>query len=425
MPERFSWAVADAGGDITTVDARQALDSLWTPGPTPWTPRQGRTPGGSTEPWKVSATAPTPDGNVTVNGGHMIMRGTRSVGGYTMTMDAAKTINILSTPAHGSLTRWDLIIAHQSDTLHSDADNQMRVRQVTGTPSATPADPSLTSFPDCVVLARVIVGPAVTSITQGNITDLRPHRTVALGGVLPVLNATERTAIESPYEGMTIYREDYEQIEVWDGSAWRVRSEVTAADSADLAARVSSPYTGQRALRLDTMMLYRYDGSSWTSPLPLGGTTAATRHECRYRATTPDQQIPDFADTKVQYPVALYDCNDVSPNGSFDTFTINRSGLWLVEASFRFDATDPTSGNGERVFWIANGSAITTGRYGEQVAHQRGDTTASSTATVTVLRRFTAGDTVSAAIWHNTGFAMGLDNTWAESNNISFAYLRA
>ena len=105
MAERKSWAVSTAGGEITTVDARHALGSLLWPGSAAMAKRLGRLPKASLDAFNVTATAGTPDGFVHVAPGHLWAMGTRSIAPYIQTMDAIEDINILSTPAHATLTR--------------------------------------------------------------------------------------------------------------------------------------------------------------------------------------------------------------------------------------------------------------------------------------------------------------------------------
>ncbi len=217
----------------------------------------------SGNPFAVTASG-TPDANVAIAAGQAFLQSTRgSVAGiYIATLDASQTIHILSTPAHASLARNDLIILHQSDTYYGDGTSAMTVRQVVGTPSGSPSDPSLASFPDSITLARVRVNANATSINSGNITDLRPTYSVAVGGLLPVASATIRNALTGLYDGMTIYRQDRDWIEIYDGAAWRVQGPAIVANTADLSA-VTNPYGGQVATASNGAQEWRYTGSAW------------------------------------------------------------------------------------------------------------------------------------------------------------------
>ncbi len=217
----------------------------------------------SGSPGQVTATG-TPDANVHVAPFQAFLQDVRGTNGgvYTLTLDATKDINILSTPAHASLARNDLIIAHQADTFYGDGNSAMTVRQVVGTPSGSPADPSLASFPNNITLARVRVDAAATSIAAAKITDLRPAYTVALGGILPVASQTLRNALTGLYEGMAIYRTDRDWIEIYDGAAWEVQGPAVVSSSADLSA-ITNPYGGQVATRSDGGQDWVYSGSAW------------------------------------------------------------------------------------------------------------------------------------------------------------------
>lgn len=276
MAERVSWAVSHSPGVITTVDGRHSLGSMLTPGATAMGKRNGRLPKLGLDPFNVTATAGTPDAFVHVAPGHMWTMGTRSVAPYIQTLDAIKDINILSTPAHASLTRWDLVIAQQNDELHSDADNTWTVKQVVGTPAASPADPTVTGSPDYVLLARVIVGPAVTTITNGNITQLLTAFTVALGGVLPVLNQTERDAVTGVYDGAVVWRRDRDWFEVYDGAAWRIPHTAVCSNTGDRDAAITGLYNGQLAVTTDTGSLWLRYAGSWVR-LSMGGTLFVQR----------------------------------------------------------------------------------------------------------------------------------------------------
>ncbi len=243
-------------------EARVGTGALVVPGTNAVKAKSGLRPG-SGNPGLVTASG-TPDANVSVAPFQAFLQSSRGAnsGTYILTLDAAKTINILSTPAHASLARNDLIIAHQSDTQFSDADSLMRVRQIVGTPSGSPADPSLASYPDSITLARVRVNANATSITGSNITDLRPTWSVGLGGILPVASATARNALTGIYDGLAVYRQDRDWVEVYDGAAWRVQGTAVVSNSSDLSA-ITNPYGGQTATRSDGLQDWVYNGSAW------------------------------------------------------------------------------------------------------------------------------------------------------------------
>lgn len=263
MAERDSWAVT---GAIDVEEARVALGALWTPSGSAVKSKSGIRPGpGSRTPGTVYASA-TPDGNVNIAAFQGVLQTSRATvgGAYVLTLDADKAINVLSTPADSTNPRNDLIIAHQSDAFYGDGSNVMVIRQVVGTPSGTPADPSTASYPDHIKLARVRVNASATSISGSNLTDLRPADlyTVAVGGILPVPSQTVRDALTGFYAGYAIWRTDRKWVEIHDGTAWRVQGVPVVTSVADLSA-ITNPAAGAVAFNSADDKFYRHNGTSW------------------------------------------------------------------------------------------------------------------------------------------------------------------
>ncbi len=270
-------------GALDPEEVRVGEGAAWTPTTNAVRARSGIRPA-SGNPGAVTATG-TPDANVHVAPFQAVMQSTRATaaGAYIVSLDSIKDTNTLSTPAHASLARNDLIVAHQSDVFYGDADSQFRVRQIVGTPSGSPADPSLTGYPDAIPLARVRVNAAATSITAANITDLRPNTgfTVAVGGTLPIPDQTRRDALTGLYDGLTIYRQDRDWTEIYDGTAWRVQGVAIVSSTGDLAA-ITAPTVGQLAYNTGDGLLYRRAATAdwrvrglWTSTQVLATTTAS------------------------------------------------------------------------------------------------------------------------------------------------------
>jgi hypothetical protein len=266
--ERVSWAVgADTERILTVEDARIAWGGLLTPTGAVTT-RSGFRPAGNADPGRVFATSPTPNGTVHVEPFTYHLQSVRGGGVYTMTLDAVKDFDILTTaPPDATNARNDLIVAQQSDLFFGDQDSRMRVRHIVGNPAASPQDPQITGSPDFIRLARIVVQANATAIASADIQGLRPvdRTTVTLGGVLPVPDQAARNAIVNPYEGMTIYRRDRKSLEVFDGAAWRVVGTVAVANLAD----ISDPVAGQLVMFGGT--LYRFDGVVWLPVHVLSG----------------------------------------------------------------------------------------------------------------------------------------------------------
>lgn len=109
---------------------------------------------------------------VSVAAGEVILVGTENTtrqGAYHGLNDAAYAV-ALATP-DGTNPRNDLIVARVRDAEFSGADSDWDVVPVTGTPNASPVDP--TAPANSHTLARVRVNAGATGIVTGNITDLR------------------------------------------------------------------------------------------------------------------------------------------------------------------------------------------------------------------------------------------------------------
>lgn len=235
---RSSWATDIAsGGQITVEDGRVALAALMAPGlrstSTGDRPiaRAGFRPGLSTDPGAVTATG---GGTLSVAPFQYVMPTSRATGGaYIVSQDTTYTFNGLATPAHSTYGRIDRIIVQQDDTFYGDSDSTCTIRQVVGTPSATPALPSVTGSADWIELARINVGAGQTNLTlTGTVVDMRPADkfTVASGGLLPVPNQAARDAITGAYDGMPVWLSDQQRVDVRNsGGGWTTVSAPPAA----------------------------------------------------------------------------------------------------------------------------------------------------------------------------------------------------
>ena len=213
MAERDSGWVS--GGVVDAEDARLATGVFAAPGAGPIQSRSGLKAAAG-QPGSVRPTS-TPSGSVVVEPFQAVIQGTRNVaaGPYLVTLDAVKTINVFAVAPHATHPRHDLIVASQLDAQYGDPRTAMEVRHVAGTPSTPPVDPTVTG--DYLPLARVAVAANATSITAGNITDLRVF-TAAAGGIIPVPNRAGRPA--APYPGQAVYVREDGVTEAFDGTGW-------------------------------------------------------------------------------------------------------------------------------------------------------------------------------------------------------------
>lgn len=243
-------------GPTGIVDSREHathLAGLWVPHTAALKAKSGFRPGPGSSPGVVTATG-TPDGFVHVAAFNLVLQNVRGsgFGVYMACLDATKDINILSTPADPTNPRDDLIIAQQSDIFDSDANSDFIVKQVVGTPAVSPTDPAVSGSTNYVTLARVRVNANATTITSGNITDLRTSghaksltgglHTVGLGGLLPAASLAQRDALTGLYDGLAVWRSDLDAINVYNGAGWRYFSRYSEASVATSQTTTSTTY---------------------------------------------------------------------------------------------------------------------------------------------------------------------------------------
>jgi hypothetical protein len=132
-----------------------------------------------------------------------------------------------SDPTNG---RRDLVVARIKDQEFSGLLNTADIEVVTGTPAASPADPTVPA--NCWVLARLTVAAGVTTIVTGNITDLRTSyptqtRSAALGGFIPILSSNPPTS--GLYPGLPLWATDAKGLYVYNGTTFDLVTTVPTA----------------------------------------------------------------------------------------------------------------------------------------------------------------------------------------------------
>ncbi|GAA0638305.1 hypothetical protein GCM10010174_70200 [Kutzneria viridogrisea] len=289
MADRNPLWVSDTGGVVTIDDARIGDSALWTPGSSNVSVRKGLRVGSSsltTQPGLV-AQQTVADKTIKIQPFQAVIPASRGTGSYVVTLDAVKNIDLLTShPAHGSLQTNHLIVAQVSDKTW-DSVNGFNVIPVWGTPSGTPTDPTVnttngatTNSPDYITLARIRVPANALTITASMIDDLRPPWMVALGGLLPIKDATDRATL-TPYDGMGIWRIDRRWAEVYSIAAggWLVQSDAVCSSTADRDAAITTPYDGQMAYTTDARTLWVRRSTTWQA-LPygrIGGSSATSQ----------------------------------------------------------------------------------------------------------------------------------------------------
>jgi hypothetical protein len=168
----------------------------------------------------------TPNMSVNVAAGRAFIRGTETAslnqGVYSFFNDGA--VNLAVAAADPTNPRRDLVIAQVRDSNYSGGVNDARLTVVTGTPAASPSDP--TPPANALVLARIAVAAGATSVVTANITDLRTRAT-GLGGV-QVCTSTTRPSGASLSVGNKIFETDTMQELTWMGASWLVTATLGA-----------------------------------------------------------------------------------------------------------------------------------------------------------------------------------------------------
>jgi hypothetical protein len=292
VAERNPLFLSDTGGVDTVEDTRLGLGALMMPGASSIATQTGLRPG-PVDPGAVTASG-TADKFVHIAPLQGFIQSARATapGMYVVGNDAAKAIDLLTAnPANATNPRNDLIIAQVTDKFYSDVTQGFTIKQIVGTPSGSPVDPTVPGSVDYFLLARVRVPANATTIVTGNITDLRPGWVVALGGLLPVPSVTVRNALAGKYDGMQIYRQDRNWVEIYDGAAWRVQGVGIVTSIADLAA-ITDPVAGQLASNTADGLIYKYTGSAWVG-MPAGIMAAPTTTTSDGTATSAGTETRD------------------------------------------------------------------------------------------------------------------------------------
>jgi len=112
----------------------------------------------------------TPDMTVNIAAGGAFIRNTASADGGVYHVYNDAPANVVIGAADPTNNRNDLVVVKVRDSEYSGSDDDAMFDVVQGTPDAAPIDPVV---PDnCLVLARVVVTAAVSSVTDGAISNL-------------------------------------------------------------------------------------------------------------------------------------------------------------------------------------------------------------------------------------------------------------
>ena len=149
----------------------------------------------------------TASGSVVVSAGAGVVQAATLDGASIVGDVQDTTIDVLVASPMGAVPRYDMVVADRATG---------SIRVIIGTPSVTPADPSVPS--SAVKLARIRNAANATTIPSSAIDDLRVM-TFIFGGTAIVANSTQRDALPK-YVGLRVYRVSQKREEVWDGTGW-------------------------------------------------------------------------------------------------------------------------------------------------------------------------------------------------------------
>jgi hypothetical protein len=137
----------------------------------------------------LAVTAPSGTMTVSVASGWAAILGTyqTNMGTYMAYNDAATTATI--TTANPSNPRIDLVCITVNDAAYSGSLNSVAINVVAGTPAGSPTVPSTPT--NSIALAQVAVAAGATSITSGNITDVRVRAQI----IEPTISSALSTAV--------------------------------------------------------------------------------------------------------------------------------------------------------------------------------------------------------------------------------------
>ena len=212
--------------------------------------------------------------------------------------------------------------------------------------------------------------------------------------------------------GQLIRESDTGNFLVHNGTAWQHASIPVVTSTAQILV----PYEGQVILNTTDQMLYRRAGTTWTAFAALGGTTAPTSHEAYYYNGAV-QSIPNVTDTQLTFPTNAYasSSDDVTANASFNTFTVNRTGLWVISAGVRIVAGT----SGERHLFLGLTNMLIANRLaGQSVASSIG-----TSLNVGTEARLGSGSVVLAGVFQSSGLARNTEIVGL-SVHISLAWIR-
>lgn len=188
-------------------------------------------------------------------------------------------------------------------------------------------------------------------------TDTRRFVVRSAGAWVPqgvpqiIADVTARTAISAPYDGMQIYRQDRDWVEVYNGSGWHVQGVAACTSVADRdgATGITTPYNGQLAYTADTGTLWQRHSGAWRA-YPV--TTALVS---QFRQTAA-QALANATDVAITFTTEDHDVGNAhSTSSNTSRYVAAAAGVYEFSGGVAYAA----SASGVRITkWAKNGAFI-------------------------------------------------------------------
>jgi hypothetical protein len=183
----------------------------------------------------------TPNMSVNVAAGVAIIDGTQNASQGAYVAINGGTVNLTISPANATNPRHDLIVCRVYDSQYSGSTDTSTLEVIAGTAAVTPSDPAVPA--NSLVLARILIAANDTAINTGDIADRRTFA-AGLGGIVPVLSATQRDAL-AKRPGLAVYRIDTQTLEIWNATTSSWNSESSTSGSSGITAATGWSITSQ------------------------------------------------------------------------------------------------------------------------------------------------------------------------------------
>lgn len=150
------------------------------------------------------------------------------------------------------------------------------------------------------------------------------------------------------------------------------------------------------------------NGPNQQKELALATESELLHPHARYLGQT-SQSIPQLTDTKMNFSTAIDTHGDIIKLNLTD-FQLNRSGLWIINVSVRWQNVDT-----QKYASIIDSTNLQN-RYAEEETYAH-------SICPSVTRRFSSGALISVLVFHTWTSAINIALDFNESNSISFTYL--